>query len=144
MTETMPSAGGGFVPTEADVAAVLAWFEEWDALAAEVRVDEMADRSMFPVNVVSTRADGTGVAQSWDREEFRTRMGEVVGGASGVELESTRTPHFLSEDLCFVVTDVRIRSDGATQHSRYGDLLVRSGGRWIFQTMVQGGWGDYM
>jgi hypothetical protein len=30
---------------------------------------------------------------------------------------------------------------GTTHRLRYADLLVKRDGRWLFQTMVQGGWG---
>ncbi len=57
-----------------------------------------------------------------------------------VSMESVRTPHFLSPHLVFVITDAEITMGDQVVQARYGDLLVRSGGRWTFQTMVQGGW----
>ena len=76
----MPADGGGFAPSGKDTASVLAWFAEWDQLAAEAKIDQMADMAMFPVNTVTTNAEGEGFAEPWDREKFRAQMGEAVGG----------------------------------------------------------------
>lgn len=43
----------------------------------------------------------------------------------------------------FVITDATITADDITRPVRYGDLLVKTDGGWRFQTMVQGGWGDF-
>ncbi len=136
----MPPEGAGFVPSDEDTASVLAWFAEWDVLAAEAKIDQMADLAMFPVNTVTTNGAGEGFAEPWDREKFLAQMGEAVGGGGDVSMESVRTPHFISADLVFVITDAKITMGDQVVHARYGDLLVRSGGKWAFQTMVQGGW----
>lgn len=34
--------------------------------------------------------------------------------------------------------------DGPGQQMTYADILVRSGGTWAFQTMIQAGWGDML
>jgi hypothetical protein len=136
----LPRDDGAFVPTDDDIESVLAWFAEYDACAAEARIERMADMALFPINVVTHDAEGNGSVESWDRELFLERMGEVVGGADEVSMESSRTPHFLSENLAFVITDATIMIGGRGHVVRYGDLLVKSGGRWVFQTMVQGGW----
>ncbi|RZS37546.1 hypothetical protein EV193_105102 [Herbihabitans rhizosphaerae] len=137
----LPTDGAGFTPSEQDVASVLAWFADYDALAGKVDVEGMADKALFPINTVSTGPDGTGAAESWDRATFVQKMTEIMGGAGDVEMDSTRTPHFLSQNLVFVITDATFTVEGHKQTVRYGDLLVRSGGEWKFQTMVQGGWG---
>ncbi|MBB2912175.1 hypothetical protein FHS43_003455 [Streptosporangium becharense] len=70
-----------------------------------------------------------------------TRESETGGGETGgMEMTSTRTPHFLTGNLVVVVTDATVTMNGQTYDMRYADLLVKSGGRWVFQTMVQGGW----
>ncbi|HEX7307684.1 nuclear transport factor 2 family protein [Lentzea sp.] len=108
---------------------IMRWFEQWDALAKAGDVEAMADMALFPINTVTG-----GSAASWDRETFLREMGAQLGG--DVEMESTRTPHFLDDDLVFVITDGTI--NGTTV--RYGDLLTKVGGEWKFQTMAQGGW----
>ncbi|GAA1277108.1 hypothetical protein GCM10009634_20510 [Saccharothrix xinjiangensis] len=113
---------------------MLAWFEEWDALAVAKDVEAMAGMALFPVNAVTD-----GSAQSWDRERFLRDMAASLGDGD-VGMESVRTPHFVSADLVFVITDATITAGDHSQVVRYGDLLVRSGGKWLFQTMVQGGW----
>ncbi|MER5264289.1 nuclear transport factor 2 family protein [Actinosynnema sp. NPDC002837] len=130
----VPGSGAGFVPTDEDVASVLAWFEQWDALAVAKDVEAMADMALFPVNAVTG-----GSAQSWDRARFLTDMRAALGDGD-VRMESVRTPVFISADLVFVITDATITADDFSQVVRYGDLLVKTDGKWLFQTMAQGGW----
>ncbi len=127
----------GFVPSPADVESVQSWFARYDALAVAKDVDGMADQAMFPLNEVTD-----GQAESCDRPRFVAQMCEQLGASGGISMDSVRTPHFINENLVFVITDSTITADGFSQQVRYGDLLVKSGGDWKFQTMVQGGWGD--
>ncbi|MFC6090896.1 nuclear transport factor 2 family protein [Saccharothrix lopnurensis] len=129
-----PGVGAGFAPTGEDVAGVLAWFAQWDALAVAKDVEGMADLALFPVNAVTE-----GSAQAWDRERFLRDMAASLGDGE-VGMESVRTPHFVSADLVFVITDATITAGDFSQVVRYGDLLVKRDGEWLFQTMVQGGW----
>ncbi|MFD0204615.1 MULTISPECIES: hypothetical protein [Saccharothrix] len=124
-----------FVPTDEDVAGVLAWFEQWDALTVAKDVEAMAGMALFPVNAVTD-----GSAQSWDRARFLDDMAATLGDGGDVHMESVRTPVFINADLVFVVTDATITAGESTQAVRYGDLLVKVDGEWLFQTMVQGGW----
>ncbi len=130
----VPSGGAGFAPTDEDVAGVLAWFEQWDALAVAKDVEAMAGMALFPVNAVTD-----GSAQSWDRARFLADMAATLGDGD-VRMESVRTPVFINANLVFVVTDATITAGGFSQVVRYGDLLVKTDGEWLFQTMVQGGW----
>ncbi len=128
-----------FEPSPEDVASVLAWFDDYDELAATAQIERMADLAMFPLNSVTDDAEGNGSASWSDREQYVREMTEVIG--DGARMESVRTPHFLSRSLVFVVTDATYTHGGVRHRMRYGDLLVRREGRWYFQTMVQGGWG---
>jgi hypothetical protein len=116
---------------DAGMDEVLEWFERWDALAMAGDVEQMADMALFPVNAVTD-----GQATSWDRERFLHDMAEQVGGGGDLKMESVRTPHFINDNLVFVITEGTINGTPV----RYGDLLVRVDGAWKFQTMVQGGW----
>ncbi|MEV0676209.1 nuclear transport factor 2 family protein [Actinosynnema sp. NPDC050436] len=127
-------SGAGFVPTDDDVAGVLEWFARWDALAVEKDVESMAGMALFPVNAVTD-----GSAESWDRARFLHDMAAQLGDGD-VQMESVRTPIFLNAGLVFVVTDATITVGEFSQVVRYGDLLVKKDGGWLFQTMVQGGW----
>lgn len=142
MTEmqSMPSTSG-FVPSEADVASVRAWFERYDALAAAHDYEAMADQAVFPLNEVTDDGKGNAKAEQFSREAFVAQMAQVMGGGGDVTMETTRTPHFLSADLVFVITDGTMTYEGQSQPIRYGDLLLKVNGDWRFQTMVQGGWG---
>ena len=127
-----------FTPTTAAVDSVLDWFTRYDALAVAKDIDAMADQAMFPLNEVSDIK-----AQSCDRARFVAQMAEQLGGTGEVTMESVRTPHFINENLVFVITDATITADGHSTPVRYGDLLVKTADGWKFQTMVQGGWGDF-
>ncbi|AIY45206.1 hypothetical protein [Mycolicibacterium fortuitum] len=131
---TMPQAAT-FSPSAADVDSVLAWFDRYDALAVDKDAEAMADEAMFPLNEVTD-----GSAQSVDRAGFIAQMTEQLGQSADFAMESTRTPHFINENLVFVITDATFTADGFSQRVRYGDLLVKCDGDWKFQTMVQGGW----
>ena len=134
----------GFLPSDEDRASVVAWFEKYDALAAKRDFEAMADMAMFPLNEVTDDGAGNGQADQCSREQYLAQMAEVMGGSSGdVTMESTRTPHFLSDALVLVITEGTVTYGGQTQPMRYGDLLVKQDGQWLFQTMVKGGWGSH-
>ncbi|TDD49968.1 nuclear transport factor 2 family protein [Kribbella antibiotica] len=122
-------------------ASVREWFERYDALAAARDYAGMADLALFPLNEVTDDGKGNGSATQIDRAAYLKQMEQVMGGGGEVTFDTTRTPHFLSDDLVFVITDGTMTYDGTTQPIRYGDLLVKVAGDWKFQSMVQGGWG---
>ncbi|WP_447039983.1 nuclear transport factor 2 family protein [Streptomyces sp. DSM 118878] len=133
----------GYVPTDEDRASLDAWFAEYDAHSAKRDVERMADLAVFPLNLVSDDSAGDGRAAQWDREQFVRTMTHVMGdGSADITFESTRTPVFLSPAMAVVFTDSVMTTDEGTQRLRYADILIRRGGAWGFQTMIQGGWGD--
>ncbi|MGH3873190.1 MAG: nuclear transport factor 2 family protein [Pseudonocardiaceae bacterium] len=135
--------GNDFVPSDEDRASIAAWFEQYDALAAKQDFEAMADMAMFPLNEVTDDGAGNGQAEQCSREQYLVQMAEVMGGSGDdVTMESTRTPHFISDALVFVITEGSVTYGGQTQPMCYGDLLVKKDGQWLFQTMVQSGWGD--
>lgn len=131
---SVPGSGAGFVASDEDVKGVLDWFERWDALAVAKDVEAMAEMSMFPVNAVTD-----GSAEQWDRARFLREMAANLGEGD-VRMESVRTPVFINANLVFVITDATITLGEHSQAVRYGDLLVKTDGKWLFQTMAQGGW----
>ncbi|MGW8555109.1 DUF4440 domain-containing protein [Streptomyces tubercidicus] len=137
----LPDAG--YVPTAEDRASLDAWFAEYDAQSAQRNVQRMADMAVFPLNLVSDDAAGNGRSAQWDREQFIATMTQVMGdGSEDLTFESTRTPVFLSPAMAVVFSDSTMTMDGETRQLRYADILVRRDGKWAFQTMIQGGWGD--
>lgn len=133
----------GYTPTPEDRASLDAWFAEYDARSGRRDVDGMADMAVFPLNLVSDDTKGDGRSAQWHREQFVATMTHVMGdGAEDITFESTRTPVFLSPAMAVVFTDSVMTAGGETRRLRYADVLVRRGGEWAFQTMIQGGWGD--
>jgi hypothetical protein len=127
-------------PTDEDRASVFAWFEQYDALAQARDFEAMADVAVFPLNEVTDDGNGNASATQLDRAAYVAQMAEVMGGGE-YSMESTRTQHFLSDALVFVVTDAVLTVGDHSRQLRYGDLLVKVDGSWKFQTMAQGGWG---
>ena len=108
MTDTQIPASG-YQPSDEDRAAVAAWFERYDALAAANDYEGMAEVAVFPLNEVTDDGKGNASATQLDRAAYVAQMAEVMGGAGEYSMESTRTPHFLSDALVFVVTSGRRR-----------------------------------
>ncbi|MGW2629970.1 nuclear transport factor 2 family protein [Streptomyces chattanoogensis] len=133
----------GYVPTAEDRASLDAWFTEYDAQSGRRNVERMADMAVFPLNLVSDDPGGNGRSAQWDREQFVATMTQVMSeGSEDIAFESTRTPVFLSPSMAVVFTDSAMTTEGRTQRLRYADILIRRDGKWAFQTMIQGGWGD--
>ncbi|HEX7744226.1 MAG TPA: hypothetical protein VF462_03045 [Micromonosporaceae bacterium] len=141
-SQTMPPADPGFAPDPEDLVAIDDWFRRYDAYAAAGDVAGTASMALFPLNTVTDDAAGEGSARLLSREEYLQTMGGVLDGGD-LTMESRRTPYFLTRSLAVVFTEAEFTIDGNRQRVRYADLLVKVGGEWRFQTMVQGGWGDY-
>ncbi|MCE7006577.1 nuclear transport factor 2 family protein [Kibdelosporangium philippinense] len=140
-------ASGAFEPTAEDIASVEAWFAEYDGHATNADVERMADMAMFPLNVVSDSDEsGDGGAAQQTRQQFVEGMSQVMGepGEVKMKMESRRTPIFLTRQLVLVISDATFTTLGMSQRVRYADVLVKRDGKWFFQTMVQGGWGDQL
>ncbi|SCL50788.1 hypothetical protein GA0070606_1691 [Micromonospora citrea] len=136
-----PPVDQSFVPDPAALDELDEWFRRYDALAEAGDVAGTADLAMFPLNTVTDDAAGEGSAQQLDRPAYLEKMGGVLGGGGDLTMESRRTPYFLTPSLVIVFTEAEFTIDGERQQVRYADLLVKAGGQWRFQTMVQGGWG---
>jgi hypothetical protein len=143
MTEQTPFSAIPFRPTEQQIADLLAWFAEYDALARKNDVEAMADKALFPLTVVSNDSAGECVTQQWDRATFIQAMAQATDGPQP-ELANHREPHFLGADLAVVVTTTTMTIGADLRYMRYADVMARSGGQWRFTSMVQAGWGDMM
>jgi hypothetical protein len=138
-------ASSGYEPTAEDIASVEEWFAEYDTHATNADVERMADMAMFPLNIVSDSDEsGNGGAAQQTRQQFVEAMSQVMGDPGEVKMESRRTPIFLTRQLVLVISDATFTAAGHSQQVRYADLLVKRDGKWFFQTMVQGGWGDQL
>lgn len=133
----------GYTATAEDREGLDAWFADYDAASGKRDVERMADMAVFPLNLVSDDSAGDGRSAQWSREQFVAAMTQVMGeGSQDITFESTRTPVFLSSSMAVVFTDSTMTMDGHSQQLRYADILLKRDGRWAFQTMIQGGWGD--
>ncbi|MFI7643045.1 nuclear transport factor 2 family protein [Nonomuraea sp. NPDC049400] len=129
-------------PSSEELKSVEEWFAEYDALAEQGAIEQLADLAVFPMNLATDVPDGYAAVRQWTRAEYIEAMKEAMGGGTaGLDLESKRTPHFLSRNLVVVETEATMTIEGRQQHMHYADLLVRTEDGWAFQTMVQGGWG---
>lgn len=135
-------ADPAFAGSPDDLAGIDEWFRRYDACAAAGDVEATAGMALFPLNAVTDNAAGEGSARQLSREEYLQMMAGVLDGAD-VTMESRRTPYFLTSSLAIVLTEAEFTADGSSRTARYADLLVKTGGEWRFQSMVQGGWGDY-
>ncbi|MEV3873697.1 nuclear transport factor 2 family protein [Streptomyces sp. NPDC002454] len=137
----LPDAG--YAATADDHAGVHAWFAEYDAAAARRDVEAMADLAVFPLNLVSDDSASEGASAQWDRQQYVDTMTHVMGdGTEDITFESVRTPVFLSAAMVIVFSDSTMTAGGTARQLRYADVLIKRNGRWAFQTMAQGGWGD--
>jgi len=133
----------GYTPSAEELASIQEWFAAYDAHSAKRDVGRMADMAVFPLNLISDDSQGDGASAQWDRRQFIETMGHVMGdGSDDITFESVRTPVFLSPAMAVVFTDSTMTMDGRTEQLRYADILIRRDGKWAFQTMMQGGWGD--
>ncbi|MEU2389476.1 nuclear transport factor 2 family protein [Streptomyces sp. NPDC007369] len=131
-----------YQPTPEELESMETWFAEYDALAERGALEELADRAVFPMNLATDVPGGYAAVRQWTRAEYIEAMQHAIGtGTAGLDLESTRTPRFVSENLVVVETEATMTIEGRRQHMHYADLLVRTEDGWAFQTMVQGGWG---
>lgn len=138
-----PLPDTGYTPTPEELASIEEWFAAYDAHSAKREVERMADLAVFPLNLVSDDSAGNGASAQWDRRQFVATMTQVMGdGSDDITFESVRTPVFLSPAMAVVFTDSAMTTGGRTRRLRYADVLIRRDGRWAFQTMLQGGWGD--
>ncbi|ATW50491.1 hypothetical protein [Streptomyces peucetius] len=133
----------GYTPSAEELASIQEWFAEYDRHSGARDIERMADMAVFPLNLISDDTAGNGASAQWDRQQFVETMTHVMGdGDTDITFESVRTPVFLSPAMAVVFTDSTMTMDGRTQQLRYADILIRRDGKWAFQTMMQGGWGD--
>jgi hypothetical protein len=122
-----------------------AWFAEYDTLSKNGDVEGMANMALFPIHVITDDSTGNGYAENWTREQFIRLMSEAMKGTpADVDMKTTRIPFFLTKDLVAVITNATVTAGGQAHEMCYADILVKVDGRWKFQTMAQGGWGDML
>lgn len=145
--ETLPVwlAPRGFDATAAQRKEVEAWFAKYDELSLKNDIEAMATQARFPLYAVTHDSKGQAHTEIWKKEDFMQIMKEATAGTpKDLEMRTERTPYFLSDDLIVVTTRATVKSAGKTNVLKYADVLVKDGGVWKFQTMVQAGWGDLL
>ncbi len=145
--ETLPVwlAPRGFDASPAQRKEIESWFAKYDQLALKSDVEGMSAYARFPLYAVSTDSKGQAHTDVWKKEDFLQIMKEVMAGTPpDLDIRTERTPYFLSDDLVVVATRATVKSQGKCNVYKYVDVLVKDGGAWKFQTMVQAGWGDIL
>ncbi|WP_084464092.1 hypothetical protein [Microtetraspora fusca] len=131
-----------YEPSDEELKSVEDWFGQYDALAEQGEIERLADLAVFPMNLATDVPGAFAAVRQWTREEYIEAMKDAMGGGTaGLDLESTRTPRFISQNLVLVETTATMTIEGRRESMHYADLLVRTEDGWAFQTMVQGGWG---
>ncbi|GAA3136775.1 nuclear transport factor 2 family protein [Streptosporangium carneum] len=131
-----------YQPSAEELKSIEEWFADYDTLAEQGAIEQLADLAVFPMNVATDVPDGHASVRQWTRAEYVEAMKEAMGGGTaGLDLRSTRTPRLLTPNLAVVETEATMTIEGQEHRMHYADLLVRTENGWAFQTMVQGGWG---
>lgn len=143
MTEQTHLSTTFFVPSDADMEGLMAWFKNYDMLAANNDADAMIKEAHLPITVITDDSNGECVTQQWNEASFRA---SIEGNASSpdTKIENNRQPFFLNENLAVVITEGKVTNAEGTQYMRYADVLVKKDGAWKFKSMMQAGWGDML
>ena len=143
MTEQTHLSSTFFVPSTSDIESLMAWFKNYDALAANNNADAMIKEAHLPITVITDDSNGECVTQQWDESAFRA---SIEGNASNpnTKIKNDRQPFFLSQNLAVVITEAMVTSGENVQYMRYVDVLVKRNGEWKFKSMMQAGWGDML
>ncbi|HEX6416111.1 MAG TPA: hypothetical protein VFZ62_01160 [Candidatus Saccharimonadales bacterium] len=143
MTEQTHLSSTFFVPNTSDIESLMAWFKNYDALAANNNVDAMIKEAHLPITVITDDSNGECVTQQWDESAFRA---SIEGNTSNpnTKIKNDRRPFFLSRNLAVVITEATVTNGEDVQYMRYVDVLVKSNGEWKFKSMMQAGWGDML
>lgn len=130
-----------FHPTDKQKQDIAQWFEVFDSLSKNHRYADMADQAVFPMFVITDDSQGNGVAKVWSREVYIAQMQLAMADAAGeLQYETQRTPMMITDHLAVVFTVWRT----GEMTLKYVDFLMKHQDQWKFQTMIQGGWGDFL
>ena len=95
MTEQTHLSSTFFVPNTSDIESLMAWFKNYDALAANNNVDAMIKEAHLPITVITDDSNGECVTQQWDESAFRA---SIEGNTSNpnTKIKNDRLPFFFS------------------------------------------------
>lgn len=143
MTDQTHLSSNFFTASESDIAGLMAWFKNYDALVAANNADRMIKEAHLPITVITDDSKGDCVAQQWDESAFRASIEGNVNGPD-TSIKNNRKPFFLSNNLAVVITESVVTSGDDTHYMRYADIMAKQDGEWKFKSMVQAGWGDML
>ncbi|MDP4534742.1 nuclear transport factor 2 family protein [Alkalimonas collagenimarina] len=136
---------GMFEPTKEQQQEIYDWFAKYDELTKAFKFEAMADRGLFPMYVITDDSTGNGVTRTWSRNDFITSMKSAMENTpEDIEYNMTRTPYMINANVAIVLTEWRPQKDSDEGALKYADVLLKENGDWRFQTMIQGGWGDFL
>ncbi|MBZ2188873.1 hypothetical protein K8B33_07180 [Alcanivorax sp. JB21] len=134
-----------FEPTSESKKEIDDWFVAYDELTRYFKFEEMADRGLFPMYVITDDSTGNGVTRTWSREDFITSMKSAMENTpDDIQYNTVRKPYMINANVAIVLTEWRPNKDSDEGALKYADVLLKKDGEWRFQTMIQGGWGDFL
>jgi len=134
-----------FEPTDIQRQELFKWFSRYDELTKNFKFEAMADQGVFPMYVITDNSSGDGVTRTWSREDFIQSMTSAMENTpADIEYNTIRKPLMINGNVAVVFTEWRPNKDSDEGVLKYADILLKKGGEWRFQTMIQGGWGDFL
>jgi hypothetical protein len=121
---------------DALIAAEEAAMTKGDMEASAANVD-------FPVYMVSDNAKGEAIAVNWDKKKYVDVMtASAQNMPKDAKMKHNRKYHFLTDTMALVTDDVSSTVAKTTQSWKSASLVVKKDGKWLWKSMMMGGWGD--
>lgn len=136
-----------FQPNEQQQKEINEWFAAFDHLSEKFDIEGMANFGKFPMYVISDDSKGNGVTRVWNRADYIKAMKQAMKDTpQDIEYDTVRIPMMISPNLAVVLTEWKIKGKNSesSQTLKYVDFLLKENQQWKFQTMIQGGWGDFL
>jgi hypothetical protein len=105
-------------------------------------LEKMAANVDFPV-FMATDSATEGMGETWNHSHFVDTMKKSMAGMpKDIEVSHHWSYNVLSDNLALVNAENSMTKDGKVSTWRSSGLAIRKGGRWMWKSMMEGGWGD--
>ncbi len=106
-------------------------------------VNAAADLIDFPIHMATDDSKGAYSANDLTREQWVATMTPFMSNMpKDMKMSETHTPHFLSDTLAVVIEENTMTMGKVVSKWVSSSTLVNKGGKWMFKTMSEAGWGD--